>query len=307
MDTENNNKLEIRQSNIITNSRYEMSACELDLVFLLLSQLKKTDDNNQKYTLYVKEIESITGREWQYQQLRESTMKLVTRGYEFTNQNGNLMQITLFSSCEYLKGKGSIEIEISPKMRPYLFDLKEKFTSFKLMASLNMNSKFSKRIYMLCSQFKDLGKLKMSIEELKFKLHLKDPKGKEKEQFKQIGQLKKDVLNRSVKEINEYSDILIQYELFKKGRSFVDIVFTIIPKDTKHVNLIKFDENVEIQKITQILQNFNITRNDLVTKICNDENLHKIVYKWHYDYKLGNFSNVQNPAGHLLKTLGLVK
>ena len=60
-----------------------------------------------------------------------------------------------------------------------------------------------------------------SIGELKEILGLKDPKGKEPEQYKQIGQFKEKVLDIAKRQINEHTDIVFDYELLKvRGRSF---------------------------------------------------------------------------------------
>lgn len=307
MDIEHiNQQLEIRQSNIITNARYEMSACELDLVFCILSQLKKGEEG-KKYLLRVKDISTITDRKWNYQQLRDATYNLISRVYEYTNDDGNLIQVSLFSSCEYINGQGVIKVEISDLMRPHLFDLKERFTSFRLLASLNMSSKHAKRIYLLCSQWKDIGVLKMSIEDLKYKLHFKDPKGKQKELYKQIGELKKRVLNPAMDEINEHTELTVKYDLIKGGRAFKDIIFTIDVKNKVSVSTpsLNFKEDLEAQKIRKILEEIGVKRNDIIQQVTQDKELHKIVHKWLYDYKLGHYSHVKNPAGHLLVTLGL--
>lgn len=300
-----NKQLEIRQSNIITNSRYEMSACELDLVFCVLSQLKQGEEG-KKYHLSVKDISTITDRKWNYQQLREATYELISRVYEYTNEKGNLVQISLFSSCEYLNGEGVIEVEISDKMRPHLFDLKEKFTSFRLLASLNMSSKYAKRIYLLCSQWKDVGVLKISIEDLKYKLLLKDPKGKEPEQYVRFSQFKSKVLEQATKEINEHTELKIKYDLIKKGRAFKEVIFTIDTKNSTPTIPLNFEEDLESQKIRKTLEEVGVKRNDVIEQVIQNKELHKIVHKWMYDYRLGHYSHVKNLAGHLLTTLGLV-
>jgi len=39
--------LEIRQDNAITTARYDYSACQLDILFYLLSKLRKDDEENK--------------------------------------------------------------------------------------------------------------------------------------------------------------------------------------------------------------------------------------------------------------------
>ncbi|MFC7671069.1 replication initiation protein [Hymenobacter humi] len=60
--------LEIRQHNAITTARYEMTACEMDIVFYLLSLLKKEDRVGTFYRVRVLDLQHLTGRQWNYQQ-----------------------------------------------------------------------------------------------------------------------------------------------------------------------------------------------------------------------------------------------
>ena len=60
-----------------------------------------------------------------------------------------------------------------------------------------------------------------SIGELKEILGLKDPRGKEPEQYTKVSQLKEKVLDLAKRQINEHTDIVFDYELLKvRGRSF---------------------------------------------------------------------------------------
>ena len=74
----------------------------------------------------------------------------------------------MLQSAVYLTGTRTIEIELTRLVLPHLFDLKENFTSYALAAAFRLTSKFAKRIYQVCSQWKDRGETKKySIEELK--------------------------------------------------------------------------------------------------------------------------------------------
>lgn len=296
---------EVRQSNALTEARFEMTATELDLFFYLLGLLKK-DDYTKKYQISITELQRITGKEYKYSQLRESTERMGSRMYEYVRENGNLLQVWIFSSCEYIAGHGIIEVELSGKITPFLFDLKEQFTSFRLYAALNMSSKYAKRIYTMLSQWKDIGIWRTGIEELKTKLKLFDPKGKEPEQYKQIGQLKSFVLDPAVNQINEYSELKVSYKLIKKGRSFTEIEFTIDIQNPKALINIDFSQDPKEQRCIKNLEEIGIKRNDLLEQIAKDEDLRQKTFKWYHDWKLGKFGKVGNPAGLLLKTLGLV-
>lgn len=210
----------IKQHNTITSGRYDFSACQLDVLFMLLATLNETDEVGKEYHIRVKDIELITGRKWNYQQLKEGNEGMMSRVFEIQEARG-LAQIVLFNKVQYLDGTGSFFMKINEDARPYFFDLKNNFTLLELKSILGCSSKHAKRLYSLACQWRGTGGHTYSISELKEMLGLKDPKGKEPEQYKQIGQFKEKVLDIAKKQINEHTDIVFDYELLKiRGRSF---------------------------------------------------------------------------------------
>ena len=90
-----------------------------------------------------------------------------------------------------------------------------------------------------------------SIGELKEILGLKDPRGKEPEQYTKVSQLKEKVLDLAKRQINEHTDIVFDYELLKvRGRSFDTIkLFCGFSKPNLQLQLdIDFKGDIEKQK-----------------------------------------------------------
>lgn len=240
---------EVRQSNVLTESRFNFDATQLDIYFYLLSLLRKNDEPGHEYEIYVTQIKAITGREWNYNQLKDSTKELVGRVIEYYDLEGNFVQTGLLASAKYIKGKGCIKVTISREIHPLLFELKEKFTSFQLYCALAMSSKFAKRLYMLCSEWKnntngedgEAVTRQYTVDELRFMLELSDPEGKEPDQYKQWGEFKKNVLDVATNQMNLYSDLKVLYKVRKLGRSY-EIVQFFMSKNNVHQLLIDFKQ-----------------------------------------------------------------
>ena len=78
---------------------------------------------------------------------------------------------------------------------------------------------------------------------------MKDPKGKEKEQYRQIGQFKEKVLDIAKRQINDNTDIVFDYELLKlRGRSFDTIKLFCGFSKPKLQMEIDFNQDIEKQK-----------------------------------------------------------
>jgi len=243
----------VKQHNTITSGRTDYSACQLDVLFMLLACINDTDEPNKRYNIRVKDIELITGRKWNYQQLLESNEEMMSRVFKIDEEDG-LRQIVLFSEIKYLDGTGSFDMVINEPARAYFFDLKNNFTLLELKSVLSCTSKHAKRLYSLACQWRGTGGHTYSIGELKEMLGLKDPNGKGKEQYSEITMFKKQVLDVAKKQINEHTDIVFDYELIKtRGRSFDTIKLFCGFSKPKLQMEIDFNSDIEQQKKNGVL------------------------------------------------------
>jgi plasmid replication initiation protein len=299
--------LEVRQHNAITTARYEMTACEMDIVFYLLSLLRKEDKVGTFYKVKVTDLMALTGRQWNYQQFLDATSALRTREYVFQDEH-RLLQVGLLASAEYMKGEGVIELEISEKIRPYFIDLKRNFTSFRLQAAFSLSSKYAKRIYQIASQWKDKSETRVyTLHDFKVMLSLKDPKGVEPEQYTKVSMLQKYVLDVAVNQINQNTDLHISYKLVKKGRSFEYIQFAIKQQEPQQLP-IPFESNVDEAKVAsarQRLSELEIRDTRLIEHIVGDAQLLADLFNFVHKLKTGKVKASSNPGGLFLTMVGL--
>jgi plasmid replication initiation protein len=193
-------------------------------VFILLAQIKESDEPNKRYNIRVKDIELITGRKWNYQQVDIATDDLMSRVYKIQEAIGK-KKIVLFSEVQYIDGQGSFDIVINEPARYLFFNLKNNFSILELKSVLKLKSKHSKRIYGLVCQWRRTGGHKFALAEFKEMLGLIDPTGKEPEQYSMVSTFKDKILETAKDQINGNTDVIFDYELKKeKGRSFDTIV-----------------------------------------------------------------------------------
>lgn len=126
----------------------------------------------------------------------------------------------------------------SQEILPLLSDLKASFTQFLVSDVAEFGSIYSFRIYQFIMKYKDLGKAKINLEELRYMLMLLD-------KYPLVADLKKRVIDTAVNEINEKSPYKISYEMLKKGRKFVAVEFTFKPKVKKTKENIDRDPNTQ--------------------------------------------------------------
>lgn len=304
--------MEIRQHNALTNARYEYTELQLDLFFFIVSKLRK-DEKDTIYQLDVRELSKLTGKRYNGAYLQKATADMGSRMLEIEDDK-EYRQIWMFQQIRYIKGEGIIEFDLTKYVLPYLFQLKNNFTSYELAAALRLTSKYAKRIYQLCSQWKDVGETrKYDLEEFKKMLGLLDEKGNEK--MERISQLREKVLDVSVKQINEHTELHISYNLEKRGKTFRYISFTV--KSQALAETIPFDLVATTETLPGVQQSHydNAARILDELRITDDKHRHTIlssaahvaeVNRYNHDLKTGKVKASRNPGGLLLVRLGLV-
>lgn len=312
------NVLQVRQHNAITNARYEYSELQLDIFLYLLSRLRK-EQQDGIYEVSVPEMTKLTGKKYNYQQLRLATEGMGSRMFEIPNETDKKgrkvwRQMWMFELVDYIHGTGIIEVKFTQTIQPYLFDLQANFTSFELYSALRLGSKHAKRIYALANQWKDKGATpKCDIDEFKKMIGLINDKGDQ--EYTEISMFKARVLDPAVKQINQHTDLKIGYTLEKKGRSFTNIVFSIegqllavsLPLKEQSGQARIAPEGVsdfQYQSARKHLENWNIKRPEIVNQIMNSPEMILEVNTLARDISVNKVKIETSIAGYLLTRLG---
>ncbi len=127
----------------------------------------------------------------------------------------------LLGGVKYYEGKGIIKLSFHPYLKPYMLQLKEKFTQISLGDVIGLRSVHAIRIYELLKQYESIGKRDVSLSDLR------EYCGISINQYKKFNNLKKDVLVRAKREIDNKTDLYIDYEEIKESRKVVAIKFLI--------------------------------------------------------------------------------
>ena len=261
------------EHNALITAHYDMSAAEQNIFSLVLCQLNEDDPPDRRYKVSVKSLAMLTKSQINYQSVRSSAQKLLSRQCSITRENGNILDTVMISDSEYIKEAGYFKIGISPQLRPYLLGLKKNFTRYQLSIFGALKSKYSKRIYKMLSQFKHTGIMRVSVEELKKRLKLIDPKTK-KETFKDWTRFTSKVLEIAKREINEFSDMRCTYEGIKTGRKFTDIEFKIARVPFEHLKAQYGEDIVTAELHKRLIQEFKLASwqaNEIVIHVPEKE------------------------------------
>jgi plasmid replication initiation protein len=170
---EDKNDKIVRQNNLLTTARYRMSALEKDIIYMMLSQLKADDTWERQYEIPIRMFQEKKGVRIRREELLSAAKKLISRGLTiYYEDQKKFITIGILVSADYgeEEKKNHLILGFDPKLYPFLTNLKQRFTTYRLQAALTLKSKHSKRLYEMFSQFKDTGVMKVSLKELKTRL-----------------------------------------------------------------------------------------------------------------------------------------
>ena len=305
------NYLVTKSNYFIMNCSYDLSLEEQKLILTLASMVQPSDEEFKAYNFKIADFIELLGVETQtkYTEIPKITKELMKKVFEI--QEGNtLIQVAWLSSARYEKGSGMVKLKFSPDLKPYMLQLKEKFTQYQLANILSMKSKYSPRIYEIlkCNEFKKQGYIKIEIDELRKLL-------KADTVYPKYNDFKRYIIERTQKELKKISDISFEFEEIKTGRKVTSIKFYIqknklaINNKSKDINEIAMDSitdidsdnnklESDIELIVNMMKDHSITPSDAL-KIYNSAN-----GDLNYIFKLYNYfkdRNADNFVGLMIK------
>lgn len=218
------NKL-VRKSNALVEASYKLYASEKRVILFLSSMIRPEDKDFKSYKLSIKEFANISGlkHKGEYAQVREITRRLISRVLEIDTPTG-LLQTSWLSSAEYVEGSGEVILQFDSKLKPFLLQLKERFTRYNLEQAIRLKSIYSIRIYELLKQYEKIGQRMVLLNDLRHIL------GLEEGQYRNFNSFKVYVLSSSQEELAEKTDITFDFEEIKVGRKVGKIRFYIKSK-----------------------------------------------------------------------------
>ena len=292
------------QDNLLTVARYDMTALEKNILYMVMSQIKKDDTFGTFYYVSAREIMDRVGERIDFIAFKKATKMLIGRVFETTLPNGNLLQASFVASAEYLAGEGIIKIEVSRQVLPFYLELKEKFTTFQLDAALSLNSKYAKRLYEMLSMYKAMPNRNFTISliELKKLLHVID--SKKKDSYPSFTDFSNRVLIPAEREINAGTDIQFTYEIILgentgRGRKPVSgIKFSVASTRTPIL-----PQTIQIDTLLKRLTT-EFGLNKTQAKRVITENDTKDILKKLYDISLVK-NTIRNLGGYTAKSFGV--
>lgn len=209
------------QDNEFINFRHTLSVQEARVFLTMIAKVERDDEDFKEYEIDVQKFIQDTGLKKKniYSELKKVSEQLTSKKFR-KEENGSFLITNYVSSAEYIEGEGVVKLSFDPKLKPYLLQLKSKFTQYDIRNIIALRSIFSVLLYQLLKQFESIGERTFDLIDLKYKLNVDD-------KYKNYAHFRVYVLEIAEKEIKENCDIYFTFEEIKKGRKVQSIKFRI--------------------------------------------------------------------------------
>lgn len=213
---EHRRNIVVKSNQLIQHARFSLSTQQQKIVLYIISQIQPFDEEFKLYEFRITDFCCVCGivpKGDIYATLKKQIKDISDKSLWIEKEDGTETLVRWIEKPYIDKRSGTIKIKLDNDMKPYLLQLVEKFTEYELIHTLNFKSKYSIRLYeyLKSIHYNTLKKYTTVLEIDKFQKLLDS-------NYSNFKDFHTRVLKPAQKEINQFSDILFNYELITEGR-----------------------------------------------------------------------------------------
>ncbi len=299
----------VNQSNNLINVTQDLTLTERRLVYSLIALVQPDDHDFKTYILSIKDLAELIGLKGNsfHERVESAIDGLMKKQIVLKTGEGKqsiVDKLQWVQRATYINGSGQVRIKLSDDLAAYLLGLNS-YTKYRLMNVLRLTSDYSWRIYELLkedewkskkvtfknTQYKSYRILK--VEELRRILNIPDNK------LISMSNFRARVMDTAKRELNEKTDLFIDYDVHKKAGRKIDSFIFYINENIKN-------KNYNIDTVANDIQSifYQLIRNGI-----HREKAMNIINEYHIEYLEANLryvlnlGEVDNVAGYLVKAI----
>ena len=223
------------KDNALINASYNLELTEQRLIMLAIINARESGQGitaDSKLEIHASDYAKLfnVSIDASYKALREAVNNLFNRQFSYTAEykrtgKTGIVRSRWVSRIFYVDDLALLEITFAPDVVPLVTRLEEHFTSYQAKQVAHLTSKYATRLYELLIAWREVGKVpQIEIGEFRNRLGLLD------DEYTAMHNFKKRVLEPSIQQINEHTDITVTYEQHKKGRLISGFSFRLKQK-----------------------------------------------------------------------------
>ena len=218
-----------KDNELIQTASFKLTTEEQKLLCYIISKIKPTDRPFQKYTISASDFAEVCGIDKRnvYRDFKKMADSLNEKS-RWVQIGDDVTKFSVFNEPTYNEKQGSLSVYLNTRLHKYLINLVEKggnYTQYELWNILSLKSKYSIRLYELFRSYSYQSKKNYDIDKLRGLLCV--------ENYSKYSEFKRCVLDKSIAEINKYTDLNVSFKPETTGREHkvTAIIFYISKKE----------------------------------------------------------------------------
>lgn len=154
-----------------------------------------------------------------YSLIKDLMIRINQRPIELSD--GNICSLVWwFITLEHHISEGLFTFEFHPKLKPYLLQLRENFTAYRIKDVYQFDAASTWHVYEVLRQYKNMKVKEFDLEDFKALIGVSD-------KYDRISNFRHKLLDPALAEINAKSDIMVEYDALKRGSRVASLRFVI--------------------------------------------------------------------------------
>lgn len=215
------------KSNTLVESIFDLSVMESRMLLLAISKINR-NENSLTVSFRVQELlQKLGTTTMRYTEIKKVVESLLTKYVVIRDKTSDdKKRVSKMSWCkriEYIED-GTIRFVFDEFLAPYLLELNSNFTMYYIETVMKFRGKYTHRFYEFMKKNEYKKRVIYSVSDLREMLKCETIHVLFKE-------FERKVIKPSIEEINQHSDLFVEYKKQKKGRTITEIEFVIQPKN----------------------------------------------------------------------------
>ena len=230
----------LKMSNRLIEGRYNLTPVEQKVLIAMAAVISKNTKEFDKVKIRVKdlidfcEIEETNG----YKLVKSATKQLLKRTLEIQYANGDWFGTHWLQSAYYKHKDAVIEYEIDKNLKDDFLNLYKAYLATPAKLLIKFDNRYTPRLYNLLKKMIKVKDFEYEIEYFCDRFMVPESYRNKHTHFE------KKFMKVCVDEINDKSDIFVEYKYIKEGRSYTNIHFSVTLKKNDNI-----EEKVEVKSL----------------------------------------------------------
>lgn len=235
----------VTKSNHLIEAGYKLSLNEQRLILSAIAQLDgrkpMPQDNDFNITAAAFSETFDMPMKQAYETLNDAASRLYERDIKTYDRIAQTREkFRWVDKVKYWDGEAKVTLSFSRWIIPYLTMLHRQFTRYELKQVAQLKTAYAIRFYELLVQFMKTGERYITLEHFRELLELK-------QHYPRFYDLKKYVITPSIIDINEKTNLIVEWDFMKKGKNIVGLIFIFQEKETSRSKHNQKQHNGELQ------------------------------------------------------------